>query len=179
MIPPGTYEFGPSNGQMIVKTKREGLGKKVGHDLIIDVTNWNATAVVGDDPESTTITANADASSFEVREGVGGVKPLSEGDKADIKKNITKKILTNPDISFQSNSVQVSDGSATVSGDLTIMGNTQPAEMQLTDAGGGKVKATMTVVQSTFGVKPFTAMMGALKVADSVTVEIEASVPQS
>ncbi len=179
MIPPGTYEFGPSNGQMVVKTTREGLGKKVGHDLIIDVEDWSATAVVGDDPESTTITAKADVNSFEVREGKGGVKPLSGGDKEDIKKNITKKILTNPDLSFQSTSVKASDGSATVMGDLTIMGNTQPVEMKVTDEGGGRMKATMTVVQTKFGVKPFTGMMGALRVADAVTIEIEVSVPQS
>jgi polyisoprenoid-binding protein YceI len=116
--------------------------------------------------------------SFSVREGVGGVKPLSEGDKGDIKKNITKKILTNPDLSFKSTSVNVSEGSATVNGELTIMGNTQPAELQLTDAGNGRIKGTMKVVQTRWGIKPYVGMMGALRVADQVNIEIEASVPQ-
>jgi polyisoprenoid-binding protein YceI len=178
MIPPGSYEFGPSNGQMIIKTTREGIGKKVGHDLVIDVTNWSAKADVGEDPSSTTIIASADVNSFAVREGVGGVKPLSEGDKGDIKKNITKKILTDPDLSFKSTSASVSEGSATVAGDLTIMGKSQPVELQLTDAGGGRIKATMKVVQTNWGIKPYVGMMGALRVADSVTIEIEASVPQ-
>ncbi len=178
MIPPGSYEFGPSNGTMVIKTGRAGMGKKVGHDLVIDVTDWSAKAEVGEDPADTNITASADVGSFQVREGKGGVKALTEDDKSEIKDNITNKILTQPDISFQSKSADVSEGSAKLSGDLTIMGSTQPVEVQLTDAGGGKVKATMEVVQSDFGIKPFTAMMGALKVADKVTIEIEASVPQ-
>jgi polyisoprenoid-binding protein YceI len=178
MIPPGSYEFGPSNATMVVKTGRAGMGKKVGHDLVIDVTDWSAKAEVGEDPADTTITATVDAGSLEVREGHGGVKGLTDDDKAEIKDNITNKILTKPDISFESKSANVSEGSATLSGDLTIMGSTQPVEVQLTDAGGGKVKATMDVTQSDFGIKPFTAMMGALKVADKVTIEIEANVPQ-
>ena len=179
MIPPGSYEFGPSNGTMVVKTGRAGMGKKVGHDLVIDVTDCSAKAEVGEDPADTKITATADVNSMQVREGHGGVKGLTEDDKAEIKNNITNKVLTKPSISFESKSAKVSDGSATLSGDLTIMGSTQPVDVQLTDAGGGKVKATMKVVQSQFGIKPFTAMMGALKVADEVTVEIEASLPQT
>ncbi len=32
----------------------------------------------------------------------------------------------------------------------------------------------MTLVQSDFGIKPYSAMMGALKVADEVTIEAQA-----
>lgn len=178
MIPSGSYEFGPSNATMVVRTGRAGMGKKAGHDLVIDVKDWSAKAEVGEDPADTKITATVDASSMEVREGHGGVKGLSDDDKEEIKDNITNKIITDPNISFESKSANVSEGSATLSGDMTIMGNTQPVEVQLTDAGGGKVKATVEVVQSDFGIKPFSAMMGALKVADKVTIEIEANAPQ-
>jgi hypothetical protein len=133
-INPGTYEFGPQNGKLVVKVYREGMAKKAGHDLIIDVNSWKATATIAENPAESTFSATADVGSFTVREGVGGVKPLSEGDKNDIKKNITQKILTSPEISF-------------------------------------------SVVQSKWGIKPFQAMMGALKVRDQVDVEIEADVP--
>lgn len=176
MLPPGSYSFGPQNGRLVVKTHREGLAKKVGHDLIIEVGQWSASVNVGEEPSDTTITASAQVSSLNPLEGVGGVKPLSDGDKADIRKNITQKVLTSPEISFRSTSVKASGNSATVSGDLTIMGRSQPVDIQLTEA-GGRVKGTFTVVQSRWGIKPFTAMMGALKVADPVEVEFEGNAP--
>lgn len=176
-IPPGTYNLGPSNGKMIVKTGREGVGGKMGHDLVIEVGDWSATANVGDDASATTLTATAKVSSMNVVSGAGGAKPLSEGDKADIKKTIVDKILGNTSIDFKSTSVNGGGSSATVQGDLTIAGQTGPASFQLQDLGGGKVKATGQVTQSKFGVKPFKAFMGALKVKDTVDIEIEATVP--
>jgi polyisoprenoid-binding protein YceI len=175
-IAPGSYTLGPQNGRLIVKTYREGLAKKVGHDLIIEVGQWSANVTVGDDPSSTTVTASAQVGSLNPVEGVGGVKPLSDGDKGDIKKNITQKILTSPEISFKSSSVKVAENSATVSGDLTIMGRSQPVDVQLSES-GGKIRGNFAVVQSNWGIKPFSAMMGALKVMDRVEVEFEGDIP--
>jgi polyisoprenoid-binding protein YceI len=175
-IDPGTYEFGPQNGQMVVKIYREGMAKKAGHDLIIDVKNWKATANIAENPAESSFSGTADAGSFTVREGVGGVKPLSEGDKADIKKNITQKILTTPEISFTSTEVQPSGDAATITGDMKIMGKAAPATVKLSQQ-GGKVKGNMTIAQTKWGIKPFQAMMGALKVKDQVEIELEADLP--
>lgn len=175
-INPGTYEFGPQNGKLVVKVYREGMAKKAGHDLIIDVNSWKATATIAENPAESTFSATADVGSFTVREGVGGVKPLSEGDKNDIKKNITQKILTSPEISFTSSAVQPNGDAATITGDMRIMGKTAPATVKLSQE-SGKVKGNFSVVQSKWGIKPFQAMMGALKVRDQVDIEIEADVP--
>jgi polyisoprenoid-binding protein YceI len=168
-IEPGSYKFGPNNGEMLVKIFREGMAKKAGHDLIIEVNSWEADASIAENPQDSTFSGSADVGSFNVRQGVGGVKPLSDGDKADIKKNITQKILTSPNISFKSTGVNPSTN--TVTGDLTIMGRTQPVDVKISES-GGTVNAKMTVVQSKWGIKPFTAMMGALKVRDAVDIEI-------
>jgi polyisoprenoid-binding protein YceI len=171
-IEPGTYKFGPNNGEMLVKIYREGMAKKVGHDLIIEVNSWDAEANIAEDPEGSTFSGSADVNSFTVRQGVGGMKPLSDSDKADIKKNITQKILTTPNISFKSTGVDPSTN--TVSGEMTIMGKTNPIDIKLSES-GGKVTANFTVVQSKWGIKPFQAMMGALKVRDAVEIEITAT----
>jgi hypothetical protein len=63
-----------------------------------------------------------------------------------------------------------------VSGDLTIMGRSEAVDVQLTDA-GEKIKGSFSVHQTRWGIKPFTAMMGALKVADRVDVEFEVDLP--
>jgi hypothetical protein len=63
-----------------------------------------------------------------------------------------------------------------VSGDLTIMGRSEVVDVQLTDA-GAKIKGSFFVNQTRWGIKPFTAMMGALRVADRVDVEFEVTLP--
>jgi polyisoprenoid-binding protein YceI len=177
-IPPGTYNLGPQNGTLVVKTGREGMGGKMGHDLTIEVGKWSATATVGEDPSATRLEGSAEVGSMHVVSGEGGVKPLSEGDKAEIKKTITDKILGNTTIDFRSTSVTGGGSNATVQGDLTIGGKTAPWQFQVQDLGGGKIRVTGTVVQSNHGIKPFKAFMGALKVKDPVEVVIEATVPE-
>ena len=178
-IPPGTYNLGPQNGTLLVKTGREGMGGKMGHDLTIEVGTWSATATVGEDPSATRLEGSAEVGSMHVVTGEGGVKPLSDGDKVDIKKTIIDKILGDTKIEFKSTSCTGGGSSATVQGDLTIAGKTAPAQFQLQDLGGGRIKATGQVVQSNFGVKPFKAFMGALKVKDAVNIELEATVPEA
>jgi polyisoprenoid-binding protein YceI len=173
--PPGSYTFGPQNGRILVRTYREGLAKAIGHDLVLEVGEWSADANVEEDPTNTTITATAQVDSLNPIEGVGGVKPLSDADKSEIKKNI-RKVLTSPEISFESSSVKVAGNSATVSGNLTIMGRSEVVDVQLTES-GGKVKGSCSVLQTRWGIKPFTAMMGALRVADRVDVDFEVDLP--
>ena len=36
--------IGPDNATLHVKTYREGVAALAGHDLVIEVTSWNATA---------------------------------------------------------------------------------------------------------------------------------------
>ena len=42
---------------------------------------------------------------------------------------------------------------------------------------GGKIKGNFSVLQTRWGIKPYTAMLGALKVADRVDVEFEVNAP--
>jgi len=46
-------------------------------------------------------------------------------------------------------------------------------------ASGGKLSGSITINQDDFGIKQFSAMMGALKVKKQVEVEIEGEVPTS
>src|SRR2546423_14295714 len=92
MVPSGTYKFGPSNGRLVVKIEREGMAKKMGHDLTLEVASWDAEVTVdADNPANTQMTVNADTRSLEVVEWHGGVKPMTEDDQKDNKKNIEQK----------------------------------------------------------------------------------------
>jgi polyisoprenoid-binding protein YceI len=169
----GTFRLGPDNASLQVKTYREGMGAKVGHDLVIDVTRWEATVDLGDDPS---IQLTADPRSLEVREGLGGVKPLTDKDRREIVKNIDAKVLGGTPIAFTSRSVRGGGGGGplAVEGDLTLAGQTRPLSAELTTTGDGHVTATIPVTQSAWGIKPYRGLMGALKVRDDVEVVVDA-----
>jgi len=157
------------------------MAKKIGHDLVIEATRWSAKVNAdGANVAGSSATATVDTRSFKVISGAGGAKPLSDKDRKDIEENIDKKVLKTdkfPEISFVSKKVQDNGGGkATVHGDLTIMGTARPAIMDITVV-GDKATGVMAVKQSDWGIKPFSALMGALKLADDLTIQVEATIP--
>jgi len=113
------------------------------------------------------------------REGVGGMKPLTDKDRADIRKNIDEKVLGGQAITFRSNAVEVDgDGSRlSMSGELTMAGNAAPVSAELTLGADGHVAGTIPLTQSEWGIKPYKGLMGALKVRDSIEVVLDGHVP--
>ncbi len=171
----GAYRLGPESGQLLVHTTRTGLGAKAGHDLSIEVTRWHARATVDPaTPANSSVTVEVDADSFEVREGTGGVKPLTDADRAEIKKTLGKILNTaqHPTITFRSRRVDGSAGSFTCDGELTIMGVTRPVlvEGRVAD---GRVVGGASVVQSRWGIRPYSAFFGALKLSDEVKIDFD------
>jgi polyisoprenoid-binding protein YceI len=171
-ITAGSYKLGPDNATLRVKTGRHGAAAKAGHDLVIEVKSWEATLDVADDPAASSVTLTADPSSLHVLEGVGGLQALGDDDKADIRKTIDKDVLKKKAISFQSSSVSGGDAGLTVKGDLEMGGKTKPVDFVIT-GDGDSVKGSAKVSQSDWGIKPYSALFGALKVNDDVTVEVE------
>jgi Fe-Mn family superoxide dismutase len=175
-IPAGTYTLGPANGTLSVRTGRIGAAAMAGHDLLLHVTAWRATLEVGAEPGDTTLVVDADASSLRVIEGTGGMQPLGEEDKANIHQTIDDEILKGGRIQFRSTAVDVpGDGSRMrVRGDLTLVGTTAPVSFVLAVDDDGTVTGTASLRQSDWGMTPYSALFGALKVADEVEVEVDA-----
>jgi len=174
---PGTHEFGRDSGTLQVCTFREGVAQKIGHDLIIDVERWEAKVEVGHDGTPSAVRLEADARSLHVREGLHGVKPLSDKDRAEISKTIDEKILGGQPIAFRSIALERHDGRLTVQGDLTMAGTTRPASFEMDLTEDGRVSGTLPVTQSEWGIKPYRGFMGALKVRDTVEVVLDAALP--
>jgi polyisoprenoid-binding protein YceI len=178
-IAAGTHRLGPEDGALGVNTYREGVASKVGHDLIIEVTQWEATVSVPGDPAQSTFALSADPRSLQVREGLRGLKPLSDKDRADIRKNIDDKILGGQPISFRSGGVEAAEDGRRLSihGELTMAGQTRPISAELEVAPDGRVTATIPLTQSEWGIKPYRGLMGALKVRDALEVVLDARLP--
>jgi polyisoprenoid-binding protein YceI len=171
----GGYRLGPESGRLLVHTSRTGLGAKAGHDLTIEVTRWHGHATVDTAvPADSSVTVQVDVDSFGVRQGTGGVKPLTDADRAEISKTLKQVLHTaqDPTITFRSRRVDGSAGSFTLDGELTIMGITRPVTVQggVTD---GRVVGRATVVQSRWGIRPYSAFLGALKLRDEVEVDFD------
>jgi superoxide dismutase, Fe-Mn family len=162
-----------------VRTGRTGAAAKAGHDLLIHVIGWEATLEVGDGPEQASIVLDVDPTSLRVREGTGGMQPLGYEDKANIEQTIDDEVLKRMGISFRSTSAHTgADGNRiSVKGELTLMGETRPIAFDLAIRNGGKLSARVVVTQSNWGMTPYTALFGALKVSDDVEVVIDAALP--
>ncbi len=172
----GSHKLGPADGSLQVHTFREGVAQKVGHDLIFAVTQWEATVEV-QDGELAQVGLDADGQSLEVREGLGGLKPLTDRDRKEILGNVDDKVLRRQPITFRSSSVQQADGQLTLAGELTLAGTTRPATFDLSLADDGRLKGTLSVVQSEWGIKPYRGLMGALKVRDAVDIVLDVALP--
>jgi polyisoprenoid-binding protein YceI len=170
----GSHHLGPEGGSLVVRTYREGVAARAGHDLVIEVTRWDATVEIPADPSGIGIELTADPRSLEVREGLRGIKPLTDRDRAEIRKTIDEKILRGERIDFRSTGVRLSGGGMVVDGELTIGGRTRTVNVRLDVDAGGRVTGTVPLAQSEWGIKPYRGLMGALKVRDDVEVVVDA-----
>ncbi len=174
--------LGPQHGTLTLHTGVEGKAAKMGHNLTIEVTDWSAELSFDGDAPSTA-RLRAGLASLHVVKGEGGVKPVSDKDKQSIRDNAlaTLKAAQHPDVTFSSTSIRTTPGGYALDGNLSIAGTTRPAtvEVSVTDSGERwTVTGGAPVVQSEYGVKPYSAMMGGLKVRDRVDVRLEAAVPK-
>lgn len=175
----GIYRMGPDSGRLLVMTSRTGLGARAGHDLTIEVRHWRATVSVGaNGVTESSVSVEVDADSLEVIEGKGGVTPLSEGDRTEIRRVVRDKILhpsLHPAITFHSTRITGSPDSFAADGDLTVMGVTRPLTVRGTVGHDGEVRARALVLQTRWGIKPYSTFFGALRLADEVAIEVDAA----
>lgn len=170
-----THRLGPQNATLQIRTYREGMAAKAGHDLIIDVTGWEATADIAADPAASTIELSADPRSLEVREGLRGIKPLTDKDRGEIARTIDGKVLRGQPISFRSRSVRLAESPERliVEGDLSMAASTHPITAELSVEADGRVHGTIPITQSAWGIKPYRGLMGALRVRDELEIVVD------
>jgi polyisoprenoid-binding protein YceI len=145
-----------------VSVFREGLLTALGHDVTLRVTKLSLQV-----SDEDTVTAEFDPSSLRV---VGDIK---ESDRKEIERNTEKTLETRkyPTITFRSVSVARDGNRARVQGDLTLHGVTSPISVEAYDD-GTRWNAKIVLDQRKFGIKPYSAPLGVLKVKPEVEVTI-------
>jgi polyisoprenoid-binding protein YceI len=172
---PGAYQIGPDTGALQVRTAREGVAARVGHDLLIAFSRWSGTVTVdGDDPATARVEIDIEMDSFEIVEGTRGVVPLTDSDRKDITATARRLLSVDgyPHARFASTRITSSGGHDTLEGTLTLRGVSVQVLLDVAETGPSAWRATTTVLQTAFGIKPYRAFFGALRLADPVAVEV-------
>lgn len=178
----GRHQLGMDSGRITLRTYRDGLVAQAGHDLTIEIARWSGELVIATDLAPASLTVTADLQSLVVRDGTGGLKPLTDKDKREIAVTARKVLSADrfPEATFTATGFQPADGGAqgeqsggVITGTLALAGRTGPLHLRVSPAGSWRYQATTTVKQTDFGIKPYTAFLGTLKVRDAVDVQVE------
>jgi polyisoprenoid-binding protein YceI len=172
----GRHELGTERGRIVLHTFRDGLAAQAGHDLTIEVGRWSGVLSLNEDLSPASLDARIDLNSLTVREGTGGLKPLTDRDRREIAVTARKTLGVdrNPEATFTATDFKPgADGGGMITGTLTVAGLASPLRLQVTTTGPDRYHATGSVVQSQHGIKPYSGFFGALKVRDAVDVDID------
>jgi polyisoprenoid-binding protein YceI len=171
----GRHQLGTHRGRIVLRTYRDGLAAQAGHDLTIEITRWSGELTVNDDLTPADLTVTVDMGSLVVREGTGGLKPLTDRDRREIAVTARKTLGSDrhPQASFAATKFEPAADGGLISGPLTLAGQARPLRLQVTETGPDHYRATTSVVQSEHGIKPYTGFLGALRVRDAVDVEAD------
>jgi hypothetical protein len=167
-----TYDA--STAECFVLTFKEGLLSPVAHDLRLRVTRFEIEI-------GASLTATFDAASLVVdapmKDGRDNHGALTPADKTKIEGQIRDDVLhaaRHPHIIFRGPAPTLrADGGYDLHGELTLHGVTKSiaAETQLVD---GRQQVELTLHQPDYGITPFRAMLGTLKIRPNVTVRVVA-----
>ena len=170
-----SWSLDPGCGELRVLTGVAGPAAAMGHRLTIDVRSWRASVRW----RGTTPTAaelRADTDSLAVVKGEGGVTPLTPPERALARSNALKSLDAKkyPLITFHAEKISKIAEGYRLAGTLEIHGTSRPQTVDVRVEEHGdrwSMTARVAVMQSDFGVKPYSRMMGALKVADEVSID--------
>jgi hypothetical protein len=162
----------PTSAECLVLTYKEGLLSAVAHDLSIRVTSF--TVDVNEEPLA--VHARFDAGSLRVVSAMydGAPRPdaLSDSDKQKIEHSIAADVLhvrEHPTVTFVSSAIVPDGDGYRVTGELTLHGKARPITF-VARPEADRLVAEVQLHQPDFGIKPYSAMLGTLKVKADVTV---------
>ncbi|UQE76097.1 YceI family protein [Gordonia sp. PP30] len=170
-----TWNLTAADGDLLLHTATAGRAARTGHRLTIEMTSWTATAEVDDDGHPLSVTLTVDVDSLTVLKGEGGLAPWTGAEPGIARSNALKSLDAKkfPTITYRSTAVQRDGDTYRVDGELTVHGVTRPHPLTVTSA-DGVFSCETVVTQTDFKIKPFSLMMGTVKVADDVALTISA-----
>ncbi|MFO0726534.1 MAG: YceI family protein [Myxococcota bacterium] len=163
-------------------TLKEGLLSRVAHDLRIAVDRF--TVELSDDRQS--VTASFEPQSLRVVTAVVNGKDspgaLSSSDRAKIEETLQNDVLETrrfPEIRFRSSEIRPTDRGYHLQGELKLHGVSRRLSAEVlretTPEGREKLSFEVSLHQPDFGIKPYTAAFGTLRVQADLRVSMSAT----
>jgi polyisoprenoid-binding protein YceI len=180
------WTIDPSTGYFRVSIAKEGLLGALGHDHVLDVRDARAEIAIAGASSSVKLEINAagleiDAAEALLSEGIK--KPVPEDERSKIRANMRGAkgldVRAHPLIRFESTSIEETPmlkGTWMVSGTFDLHGSTGALEFPVTlteRPGGWWASGYVRLRPSDYGVKPFSAMGGLIRVADEALVKFD------
>lgn len=168
-------KYDESRAECWVLTYKEGLFSTVAHDLRLRVARFEIEV----DDARTRVSAEFDPSSLYVdtamKDGAPMPSALSAADKQKIAQQLRDDVLhvaAHPRITFHSRALRArSDGGYDVEGELCLHGVTRSLRGSSRGV-GERQELEVTLHQPDYGIAPFRALLGTLKVQSDVRVRL-------
>jgi hypothetical protein len=171
--------YDPTNSKCSVYTRRTGLLGAIGHDLEIRVGEYQIEV----DEAGLQAHASFKTGSLRVASAVEGREPrpgkLSAADKQQIDQHIADDVLESaryPSIEFHATRIEPRGDGYRVQGRLLLHGHERDIELTI-KRNSATLTTEITLRQPDFGIEPFRAFGGALRVRPEVLVYIELPLP--
>lgn len=164
--------FDAGNAECLVFTEKAGLLSAVAHDLKLRVERFEVRV------EADGVQGSFDAGSLRVVCARSDRRDLPDAlsarDRAEIESNIAAKVLDarrHPAILFQSRSLAEQEGGWRAEGTLSIRGRARPLVVVARREGDRAVSESV-LHQPDFGIQPYSALLGTLRIKPDVTVRL-------
>jgi hypothetical protein len=170
-------EVNQHSAECVVYTYKEGLLASVAHDLKLAVGRWSLAVTRAEgalkldgrwEPGSIAVASV-------MRDGREAAGVLGQKDMDKIARTMREEVLhtdRHAEVRFSGEVVVQEDRrTAKVDGRLTLVGRTAPVRAQAR-LEGDKWVAEVALNQPDFGIKPYSAMLGALKIKPEVKVRV-------
>ena len=169
-------KFDPTTAECRVFTFKEGALSALAHDLEIGVGRFTIEVT-----DELAVDAKFDAGSLTVLHAIKDGRPhhVADGDKRKIERTIADDVLDArryPEIRFRAGSAARMGDGFVLGGELSLHGKTRALEVK-TQLVNGKQVAEVTLHQPDFGIKPYSAMLGTLKIKPEVKLRLSLGWP--
>jgi polyisoprenoid-binding protein YceI len=159
-----------ARGAVHVFTFKEGVLSSVAHDLRLSFGRFEIVL------DGEAVEASFDLRELSVDGAVEGgtLRPYRADERAKVETSVQREVLDTrrfPTATFRGRAIKELDGYA-VEGELELKGRKEPLAFRVTDD-AGTYRAAFELEPSRWGIAPYKAMLGAIRLKDRVRIELE------
>ena len=181
------YIIDPARSQLVVQLFKTGIGSLFAHDHVVSAKKFGGQIQLDSTtPTAAEISVEVDATTLvadepEIRQKYNLPPGLSDESRREIQQTLGSEdqlhVRRYPTIRFRSTHItRERKGQYTVTGDLELRGVTRTISLSVQAELRGEElhgKGSGRFLQSSFGYRPYTAFLGAVKNQDEVVLQVE------